>query len=79
MQVPLAYADYVQSGLPDDATSAIRRTIDALCRKSTRTKAAAVYDEGRDDGRSTVPGWLVPLSGWELAMRQPLSGRYVEE
>ena len=52
----------MQQGLPDGVLDAIRRTIDALCRKSSGSRAAAVYDESADDGRSMVPGWLVPLA-----------------
>lgn len=79
VEIPHAYARYVQPGLPDDMLGAARRTIDALCRKSAGSRKAAVYDESVDDGRSLTPGWLVPLAEWEQAMRLPLSGWYVNE
>ena len=74
VEVPHAYARYMQQGLPDGVLDAIRRTIDALCRKSAGSRAAVIYDESADDGRGMVPGWLVPLAEWEQAMRQPLPG-----
>ena len=74
VEVPLAYARYVQSDLPSELRDAINRTIDGLCRKSPNARASNIYDESTDDGRSTVPGWVVPLADWQHAMSQPLAG-----
>ena len=79
VEVPQAYSSYVQAKLPADVRDAGSRTITGLCRKSPGARAADVYDERLDDGRSTVPGWVVPLADWEHAMRQPLAGWYVCE
>ena len=65
--------------LPADVRDAVGRTIAGLCRKSPGARAADVYDERLDDGRSTVPGWIVPLADWEHAMRQPLAGCHVSD
>lgn len=79
VEIPLAYSRYVQSDLPSELRDAINRAVDGLCRKSPNARAANIYDESADDGRSTVPGWLVPLADWTHAMRQPLDGWYVDD
>ncbi len=79
VEVPRTYSSYMRAGLPADVRDAVNKTITGLCRKSPGARAADVYDERLDDGRSTVPGWVVPLADWEHAMRQPLAGWYVGE
>ncbi|MCE2499022.1 MAG: hypothetical protein J4F28_08595 [Nitrosopumilaceae archaeon] len=79
VEIPQSYARYVQAGLPPELRGIIMEVIAGLCKKSPDAHASAVYDEVRDDGRSTVRGWLVPLSDWAHAMQQPLPGWYVND